>query len=216
MARKQRKDAFLITFRGETKSISEWARITGISRSTIHIRLRRLKWSAERALTEKPQPRDMSQSNLDLSQNDRRKQRRKARRKAGLCIECKKPSGGFYACEECRKKRADYLKENSETVAARAKVYNRRNKKEAISHYGTECECCGEQHIDFLTLDHTNNDGSEQRAKIKRYGAGFYQWLIRNNYPEDYELRVLCFNCNLGRRVNGGVCPHEMLTEQSK
>jgi hypothetical protein len=31
--------------------------------------------------------------------------------------------------------------------------------------------------------------------------------IIRENYPPEYQ--VLCFNCNCGRALNGGRCPHE-------
>lgn len=43
----------LISFRGETRSISEWARVTGVSRTTLSRRLSSMGWSTERALTEK-------------------------------------------------------------------------------------------------------------------------------------------------------------------
>ena len=43
----------LISFRGDTHSISEWAAITGIDRSTLSRRLGSRGWTVERALTEK-------------------------------------------------------------------------------------------------------------------------------------------------------------------
>lgn len=42
-----------LTFRGETHTMSEWSRITGISYNTLRYRLNKLKWDAERALTRK-------------------------------------------------------------------------------------------------------------------------------------------------------------------
>jgi len=85
--------------------------------------------------------------------------------------------------------------------------------KAAIKHYGGKCECCGEDDILFLTLDHVNNDGADWRRKMgkKFAGWGFYKWLVDNNFPEDQKLRVLCFNCNCGRERNGGVCPHKQI-----
>lgn len=41
-----------ITYNGETKTISQWSSITGISQNVILQRLERYKWSVERALTE--------------------------------------------------------------------------------------------------------------------------------------------------------------------
>lgn len=42
-----------LTFNGETKHISEWAKITGIKRRTISARILSYGWTVERALTEK-------------------------------------------------------------------------------------------------------------------------------------------------------------------
>jgi hypothetical protein len=30
--------------------------------------------------------------------------------------------------------------------------------------------------------------------------------LRRNNYPEGFQ--ILCMNCQFGKRMNNGVCPH--------
>lgn len=58
----------------------------------------------------------------------------------------------------------------------------------------------------FLTLDHTNNDGKRHRRSI---GFNFYCWLVKNNFPTDPPMSVLCMNCNFGRSHNRGVCPHK-------
>ena len=64
----------------------------------------------------------------------------------------------------------------------------------------------------FLSLDHANDDGAEHRRTIlggqHKGSTSFYAWLKRNNFPQDLGLRVLCFNCNMGRQCNEGVCPH--------
>lgn len=67
------------------------------------------------------------------------------------------------------------------------------------------CVCCGEAGLLFLALDHVNGGGGSQRRQLG--GGGYYAWLRKNNYPEGF--RVLCHNCNMGRQLNGGVCPHE-------
>jgi hypothetical protein len=78
-------------------------------------------------------------------------------------------------------------------------------------HYGgnpPKCACCGEENILFLTIDHINNNGSFHRKIVKKKaGFTFYRWLIKNGFPEGYQ--VLCWNCNLGKYFNHGVCPHE-------
>ena len=98
--------------------------------------------------------------------------------------------------------------------------YTVRLRIEAFEHYGgMKCFCCGETNPLFLTLDHINNDGGEWRKRManaagqnqkgKRYlqGTNFYLWLHKNNYPA-LALQVACYNCNLGRARNRGVCPH--------
>lgn len=66
------------------------------------------------------------------------------------------------------------------------------------------CVCCGEREPVFLALDHINGGGGQQRKELG--GGGFYTWLRRNGYPAGF--RVLCHNCNFGRQLNGGICPH--------
>lgn len=68
------------------------------------------------------------------------------------------------------------------------------------------CACCGEQHVEFLALDHIDGDGNEERRELNAIGAKFYRFLRQNHYPPG--LRVLCHNCNLARGFYG-YCPHE-------
>jgi hypothetical protein len=71
-----------------------------------------------------------------------------------------------------------------------------------------KCECCNETDIRFLTIDHKDGGGRKHRREIGiGPGVPFYRWLKANNYPEGYT--TLCFNCNCGRSVNGGICPHK-------
>lgn len=87
----------------------------------------------------------------------------------------------------------------------------RRNRRlvkvEVLTRYGgCFCVCCGESGIEFLTIDHMNNDGAEHRKKLGGGGIRLYPWLKKNGYPSGYQ--VLCYNCNIARHWNGGVCPH--------
>lgn len=86
------------------------------------------------------------------------------------------------------------------------KRYNERKRAQVLDHYGRRCVCCGESIDRFLTIDHINCDGVHRR---KEHGSGldFYRWIIKNNFPSD--LQTLCFNCNLGRALNNGTCPHK-------
>lgn len=79
-------------------------------------------------------------------------------------------------------------------------------RQEVLKAYGGECVCCGEKHWQFLTLDHPNGGGQEDRAKHKNITGQVYAWAKNNGYPAIY--RVLCMNCNWVRRYD--VCPHEV------
>ena len=70
---------------------------------------------------------------------------------------------------------------------------------------GAVCACCGEKHLEFLSIDHINGGGTEHRRNIWK-GSGFYSWLKQQGYPLGF--RVLCFNCNLALGFFG-YCPHQ-------
>lgn len=92
------------------------------------------------------------------------------------------------------------------------RVKDAQNKKEALKkivydYYGRECCCCHETEPLFLTLDHINNDGAEHRRTLKGNKIlALYQFLIDNDFPST--VQVLCCNCNRGKWLNGGICPH--------
>lgn len=56
------------------------------------------------------------------------------------------------------------------------------------------------------------NDGKEHRTLAK--GANMASWLRRNGYPGG--IQVLCFNCNLGKSINKGICPHKEIILNKK
>lgn len=96
---------------------------------------------------------------------------------------------------------------NNDKVNEQGREYKQRCRFEALDYYSRGklcCNCCGEKTYPFLVIDHVNNDGAEHRREI---GSQIYQWLKKNNYPEGFQ--VLCVNCNHGKRVNNGVCPHQ-------
>ncbi len=100
------------------------------------------------------------------------------------------------------------------SVARCQKNKRHRLRSMILEHYGgtpPKCACCGETIIEFLTIDHINNDGSKQKLEIighKHSGDSLklYNWIIQNNYPDD--LQILCMNCNWAKRVTG-ICPHQ-------
>ncbi len=132
------------------------------------------------------------------------RQRRGRYKDRGLCRRCgaERKSGHNY-CEKCLKK----LRE--EGVARSRKL-----KRTVITHYGGVCAYlnCPEHlnpHIEFLTIDHINNDGAAHRRELKRWGGTFfYKWLIQQNYPAGFQ--VLCFNCNCAKGLFGE-CSHQKI-----
>lgn len=113
--------------------------------------------------------------------------------------------------KEYRKK---YYAEHKEELNQYAKRERIRIQFEVFSHYCNgipycQCPYCEETNIQFLTIDHIDNKGNEQRRKTNcGTGAIMYRWLRDNAYPEGYQ--VLCFNCNSGKFRNSGICPHEI------
>lgn len=74
-----------------------------------------------------------------------------------------------------------------------------------IRHYGGKCACCGENRIEFLSIDHVNGGGCKER-KANRIGSHRYKHIINEKFPKKY--RVLCHNCNLSLGFYK-YCPHK-------
>lgn len=66
--------------------------------------------------------------------------------------------------------------------------------------YDGKCENCGNTVLEFLTLDHINNDGGKLR-KEGQTSANLYRNIL-NSGKRDPTLRPLCSNCNLGRSAH--------------
>lgn len=124
------------------------------------------------------------------------KDRRDRLKKAGLCIQCgENPTlPNSVRCEGCALKLR--IDGNNSYRKLRLKV---------ISLYGGKCVCCGETELDFLTMDHKNNDGFIQRKKTKA-GSATYKMILKER-PND--VQVLCYNCNCAKG-HYGICPHEV------
>ena len=117
-------------------------------------------------------------------------------------------------CKDCRHDmQIKYYANNHDRLKAMANDrYNKLSdelKLKVMNCYGGECAvCCHEVNIDLLTIDHINGGGGKHMAELGLDGHVFYVWLRKNKFPSGY--RTLCFNCNLGRSVNGGICPHQI------
>lgn len=113
-------------------------------------------------------------------------------------------------CRKCTSAKARaYANANKEKVRGHKRHTHWRRKKVIIDQYGGKCQCCGEGDIHFLTIDHANDDGKIHRQRVGEGGA-MYLDIVRRGFPKDEGLRVLCYNCNIGRRAYT-CCPHNFV-----
>lgn len=141
--------------------------------------------------------------------NDPEVKRRQAERRASGCFKA-------YHARYHKKNRtrinaykAQHYRENREVILARTRRRHQGIKDEAFARYGGYvCKCCGETIREFLSIDHIDGGWSQIQKQEGNRGQ-LYRWLKRHGYPEGF--RVLCHNCNQGRQLNGGICPHERL-----
>jgi hypothetical protein len=111
------------------------------------------------------------------------------------------------AYNEAYKPRERELRElNRERRREQNASWARADQQAAIDAYGGFCCCCGETERAFLQLDHIESNGAAHRRETN--GVRLAGWLRKRGYPAGF--RVLCANCNFGRHINGGVCPHEL------
>lgn len=125
----------------------------------------------------------------------------------------------LHKCKTCsldKCKRAGYRKTERGRYAKnlQAKRYNLRLRLQFIEAYGGKCSCCGEVEVRFLTMEHINNGGNDERRrygklnKITGNGTGaIITRLRREGWPQG-RYTVLCWNCNMARAYDG-ICPHK-------
>lgn len=91
-------------------------------------------------------------------------------------------------------------------IACRGKQDRAKLKLDALNAFGGKCNCCGEKHPYFLTLDHINNDGAKAREIYNE--QQIYREARRENWPKD-KYQLLCMNCNFakGHFLD---CPHKL------
>ena len=120
---------------------------------------------------------------------------RKRWRREGLCHMCGacKPRRGYTTCLACKER---YCK------------YHRNLKIKVLKGYGNKCMCCGEKKFEFLSIDHVNERGVDERRRLgKKAGTSsvMYRRLISLGFPESHQC--LCYNCNMSLGFFG-YCPH--------
>lgn len=119
-----------------------------------------------------------------------------------ICPKCQIPqdSSRFYMEKSRPMRSISYCKD------CLLKSNNARRKRirlEVLQRYGGKCTCCGENQMEFLAIDHINNNGAQHRRETK-YG-NLPVWIRQNGYPSGFQ--ILCHNCNLSKGFYGK-CPH--------
>lgn len=138
---------------------------------------------------------------------------RRAKLPVGTCKKCctRETAAGYTQCTRCRAQTAAGMQKLRAAHPERNACYQRdRNRKRralVLQHYGGKCACCGEEHFDFLALDHIAGNGNNHRSEVRMAGASMVEWVIKNNFPAIF--RVLCHNCNSAIGYYGR-CPHQM------
>lgn len=95
--------------------------------------------------------------------------------------------------------RTAYLK-TRETRLDNDHEKNKNRRLEVIYHYSNgsmSCAYCGESAVEFLSIDHINNDGGSER---KIYKGNLISHIIRQGFQEKYQ--ILCHNCNMIKGIN--------------
>jgi hypothetical protein len=113
--------------------------------------------------------------------------------------------GHMTTCEEIQKSHSIWQNMTKEDREKHVDYYRKRVQKAkliAFKHYSPELKCqkCGFTNMRALTIDHMNGNGRKHRIEIgvNSSAGAMYEWLIRNNYPEGYQ--VLCMNCQFIKR----------------
>jgi hypothetical protein len=141
----------------------------------------------------------------------------------GLCPRCGKrpPTNNYTTCEICRTHVRNYIKDRGkndptweEARKGRRKNWWYKIRTEIFEAYGGPiCNCCGETEIEFLQLDHIDNNGGNHRKSYGNNKYKLYADIRKEGYPPKYQ--ILCANCN-SAKAKFGVCVHKVPLEQRK
>lgn len=82
-----------------------------------------------------------------------------------------------------------------------AQKYQLKFWQKAYEFFGP-CKTCGEKTLQFLTISHIHNDGSDMKRKGQRGGVNLLYKFERLGWPESLkeDFCLECFNCNCGRK----------------
>lgn len=104
-----------------------------------------------------------------------------------------------------------YRENNREVIREQQRNKRIANKLTVFYYYGLKCSCCGENDYKCLTIDHINGGGHEHLRKI---GNNFYGWLIKNEFPKEFQ--TLCITCNKLKYRNNNKLPEWKINKYVK
>lgn len=116
--------------------------------------------------------------------------------------------------QKYREHQKEHRQRHLELVRLQRRESGVRRKLRVMTAYGgAKCKCCGEDCLSMLTIDHVNNDGAKHRNHVtgnrgREVSVEMYCWIENHNYPPGFQ--VLCYNCNISKHRNKGVCGHKI------
>ena len=81
-------------------------------------------------------------------------------------------------------------------------VYAKRNGFSRVRCFCPGCPCTDWK---FIAFDHM---GARPKSHKNRSGVALAKTLRNQNYPS--RIQLLCHNCNTGKEIFGGICPHHL------
>lgn len=100
-----------------------------------------------------------------------------------------------YSCKRCKR-----LRDSDRDRKEYLRSYRSEIRQKVIFHYSQgrmACVSCEEDETVFLTIDHVRDDGFLFKGSSKRGGSGLYSFLIKEGFPDGFQ--VLCHNCNCSK-----------------
>jgi hypothetical protein len=118
-----------------------------------------------------------------------------------VCSRCKdkKSFSAFY------KQAKRYSSECRDCAKERKRLQRAKERLEMLNAYGAKCVCCFLDRVEFLAIDHVNNNGAEHRKEVP--ASAMYKFLKSLDWPKD-DYQILCHNCNTAKWIYGQ-CPHQ-------
>jgi len=173
---------------------------------------------------------------LDYQLNVLKKNQRQVAKECGVG----KSTISYWSDEHNRKRQKEYREENKHKIKEYQESYYKENRekikeqkeknKYKVKEYrknikiqvlnvlgGCKCSLCDVTNVDFLSIDHIDKTGHLDR-KDGLYSISLYSAILNKIYPQEKlsNLRVLCYNHNLGRTKEYLDFPPTLQTRQQR